>query len=133
MPGDPINELKDLVVTRLSFGWELSINADGDDKSAEILIEGSFTLGSEPQRPFVFVPGEWTSGEVTRVLSLLHRRITRIEITATGGLVISFQHGEKLTVLPGDEFEAWQVTAPGLEAYGLPGGEVGFSNRRTGQ
>jgi Family of unknown function (DUF6188) len=124
-------EFSTAIITQLSFGWGLSMIAEGGEGSerADIQIEGTFRFERNGETPAEFEPGEWLDSRAADLLSLIHRRLVSAEVSAGGGLKLYFDAGVSVTVYPGKEFEAWQFHSPSLNAYGLSGGEVGFSER----
>ncbi|MBT2487692.1 hypothetical protein J7E96_03900 [Streptomyces sp. ISL-96] len=113
--------LRGQAVTRVCFDAALTVLTSGDCElrvETEAILQASAGdhVSFDPESPEVAAP---------HLVRLVRDVIAEAEVGGVGDLVIEFESGTKLTVLPDEEYEAWGIVGPkGKRVTCMPGGEI---------
>lgn len=109
------------VVTRVCFDAALTVLTSGGcelrvETEAILQVSAGDHVSFDPESPDVSAP---------HLVRLVRDVINEAEAGRAGDLVIEFESGTKLTVLPDEEYEAWGIVGPkGERVTCMPGGEI---------
>ncbi|MER6162390.1 DUF6188 family protein [Streptomyces sp. NPDC001868] len=113
--------LQGQAVTRVCFDAALTVLTSGDcelriETEAVLQVSAGGHVSFDPESPDVAAP---------HLVRLAHDVITEAEVGRAGDLVVEFESGTKLTILPDEEYEAWGFVGPkGKRVICMPGGEI---------
>lgn len=103
---------------------DYSVTLKFDSPSAQLRLEGSFTIRDESGHEILF-PSE---GDVTRfgpVLKLWGARVLEAIADENGSLTLRFDDGSELRAPPDPQYESWEFAGPsGFDVIAMPGGEL---------
>ena len=118
-------------VGQVSLGSGLRIVVYANEgESLEVNIEGRLDVRGDRVGPKTIDPQEPTSGLGILAASLLHERLSLCEASRSGELHLLFNAGTGITVPPSPEIEAWSLDGSLFKLVSLPGGKVGYWDRR---
>ncbi|WP_327234145.1 DUF6188 family protein [Streptomyces sp. NBC_01317] len=113
--------LRGQAVTRVCFDAALTVLTSGD---CELRVETEAILQVSAEDHVSFDP-ETPEAATSHLVRLIRDVIAEAEAGRAGELVIEFESGTKLTVLPDEEYEAWGIVGPnGMRVTCMPGGEI---------
>lgn len=113
--------LRGQAVTRVCFDAALTVLTSGDcelrvETEAILQVAAGGHVSFDPESPEAAAP---------HLVRLFRDVIAEAEAGRAGELVIEFESGTKLTVLPDEEYEAWGMVGPqGKRVTCMPGGEI---------
>ncbi|WP_329028310.1 DUF6188 family protein [Streptomyces sp. NBC_00690] len=112
--------LRGQAVTRVCFDAALTVLTSGDcelrvETEAALQVSSGDHVSFDPESPDVASP---------HLVRLVRDVIAEAKVGRAGDLVIEFESGTKLTVLPDEEYEAWGTVGPGKRVTCMPGGEI---------
>ncbi|MFJ4417607.1 DUF6188 family protein [Streptomyces sp. NPDC088925] len=114
-------DLRGQAVTRVCFDTALTVLTSGD---CELRVETEAILQVSARDHVSFDP-ETPEAAAPHLVGLVRDVIAEAEAGRAGDLVIKFESGTKLTVLPDEEYEAWGIVGPkGKRVTCMPGGEI---------
>ncbi|MEU6535121.1 DUF6188 family protein [Streptomyces sp. NPDC047000] len=117
--------LRGQAVTRVCFDAALTVLTSGD---YELRVETEAILQVSAEDHVYFDP-ESPAVVASHLVGLVRDVITVAEAGSVGDLVIEFESGMKLTVLPDEEYEAWGIVGlKGKRVVCMPGGEIAVWN-----
>ncbi|MEW1685462.1 DUF6188 family protein [Streptomyces sp. NPDC093594] len=113
--------LRGQAVTRICFDVALTVLTTGDcelrvETEAILQVSAGYHVAFDPESP---------EAAASHLVRLVRDVIAEAEAGRSGDLVIEFESGTKLTVLPDEEYEAWGIVGPkGKRVTCMPGGEI---------
>jgi len=119
--------LADARVTQVRSDHAFSLVLDEEPPGRQwiVRVEGPFSLADGEHRTATFGENARPSAWGEAIDALLHATLVTGSVAPDGTLTLSFDRGQRMEVLPQEQWEAWQVTGPGevLVVCG-PGGQL---------
>ena len=120
--GELVLPLEGLSIARCVVDHALSLEAFHGDGVITLTIEGPFTILQNGERR---AQDPTSPADLGPAIGLVRGLIRKARASTNGRLAVAFEDGRNINVEPNEDFESWQLSAPGgVRAVCRAGGGV---------